>query len=77
LGEDALALFIKVSNIEVLKERLKKRATDSYQSIEMRLSKAKFEMGFESKFDLSIENENLEQAIKKTYMAIKQFIYEG
>jgi guanylate kinase len=76
LGNDALALFIEVKDLHILKERLIKRASDSHESIQTRLEKAQYEMGFASKFDIIIINEDLDEAVKKTYNAISKFINE-
>jgi guanylate kinase len=45
-GEKALAIFVKVPSIEILKTRLLERGTESDESLSRRLFKAKFEMSF-------------------------------
>src|SRR6188508_1926173 len=50
-GDRALAIFVKVPSLEVLKERLKDRGTESEESLSRRLFKAQFEMSFQGKFD--------------------------
>lgn len=76
MGEEALALFVQVSSIDVLKERLINRATDSEESIQTRLDKAAYEMSFSSKFDFVIINDNLEKAVEETYQKIKDYLNE-
>lgn len=75
LGQRALAVFVQVSGIDVLKERLLLRGTDSQESIDKRIAKAAYEMTFASQFDIIIINDHLEQAIQATQEAINQFIY--
>jgi len=58
-GDNALAIFVKVPSMEVLKERLKDRGTESEESLSRRLFKAQFEMGFQDKFDVVLINEDL------------------
>jgi guanylate kinase len=58
-GDNALAIFVKVPSMEVLKERLKDRGTESEESLSRRLFKAQFEMGFHDKFDVVLINEDL------------------
>jgi guanylate kinase len=73
-GDKALAVFVKVPSIDVLKERLKDRGTESEESLSRRLFKAKFEMGFEDKFDVVLVNENREKSLaeaQKLYDAFK------
>lgn len=72
--ESALAIFVKVPSMEVLEERLRERNTDSEESISRRLFKAKFEMSFEDRFDTTIVNENLEEAVKKAQELIVEFL---
>lgn len=57
-GDKALAVFVKVPSLDVLKERLKDRGTESEESLSRRLFKAKFEMSFENKFDVVLVNED-------------------
>lgn len=70
-GDKALAVFVKVPSLEVLKERLKDRGTESEESLSRRLFKAKFEMSFENKFDVVLVNE-----VKEKSMAEAQHLYD-
>lgn len=71
--EKALAIFVKVPSLEVLKHRLNDRNTDSEVSISQRLFKAKFEMTFEDKFDVLLVNENLEESLGKAQKLFNDF----
>lgn len=70
-GDKALAVFVKVPSLDVLKERLKDRGTESEESLSRRLFKAKFEMSFENKFDVVLVNE-----VKEKSMAEAQRLYD-
>ena len=72
-GEDALAVFVKVPSIDVLKERLSDRGTESEDSLSRRLYKAQFEMGFEDQFDTTLVNENLEESLKEAQKLFEDF----
>lgn len=61
-GEKALAIFVKAPSIEVLKQRLNDRGTESEESLSRRLFKANFEMGFQDQFDVVLVNEELEKS---------------
>lgn len=74
LGDEALAIFVQVSDIKILEQRLKTRATDSHESIQKRLDKASYEMSFASQFDTIIINDDLDEAIENTYHTLKNFI---
>jgi guanylate kinase len=74
-GDKALAIFVKVPSVEVLKERLNDRGTESEQSLSRRLFKAQFEMGFQDKFDVVLVNERLDRSLaeaQKLYDNFKQ-----
>ena len=73
-GDDALAIFVKVPSMEVLKERLNDRGTESKESLSRRLYKAKFEMGFEEQFDISLINEKLENSLLEAQQLVDDFI---
>lgn len=72
-GDKALAIFVKVPSIEVLEARLNDRGTESPQSLSQRLFKAKFEMGFQNKFDVVLVNENLETSLKEAQRLYDEF----
>ena len=75
--DKALAIFVKVPSLEVLEQRLHDRQTDSDSSISQRLFKAKFEMSFEDKFDVSLINEDLDQSLVKAQKLVDNFIKHG
>lgn len=76
-GDKALAVFVKVPSIEVLKERLKDRGTESEESLSRRLFKAKFEMGFEDKFDVVLINEDRERSLQEAQKLYNDFKSQG
>lgn len=61
-GEKALAVFVKVPTLDLLKERLKSRETESTESLSRRLFKAQFEMTFQDRFDVVLINEDLQRS---------------
>jgi guanylate kinase len=70
----ALAVFVKPPSIEVLEQRLRHRATDSSASISSRVYKANFELTFEDRFDVTIVNDDLEQAVNEAERLVRKFI---
>lgn len=74
-GEEALSIFIAPPSVEVLRQRLKGRGTDSDEMIEKRVDKAEYEMTFAPKFDRIIVNDRLEDAQQEAETAILQFIH--
>ena len=74
-GDEALSVFIQAPSIDVLRERLVKRQTDSMEEIEKRLAKAQWEMDFaQGKFDITIINDDLETAKADILEAVLNFI---
>ncbi len=72
--EEALAIFIMPPSIDVLKERLIKRDTDTMEVIEKRVAKAEYEISLSNQFDKIIVNDNLDVAIKEVNQVITQSI---
>lgn len=73
-GSEALAVFVKPPSVDVLKERLKNRATDSAEAIRTRIEKAESELAFENQFDVVIINDDLETAKQNTLETIQAFL---
>jgi guanylate kinase len=73
-GDKALAIFVKVPSLEVLKQRLNDRGTESEESLSRRLYKAKFEMGFEDQFDVTIVNDDKEKSLVEAERLVKEFL---
>ncbi|GAA0188552.1 guanylate kinase [Fulvivirga kasyanovii] len=76
-GDKALAVFVKVPSIDELKERLMDRQTETENSLSQRIFKAKFEMTFEDKFDVTLVNEDLEESLRKAEELVNNFINSG
>ncbi len=73
-GVQALAIFIKPPSIEVLKERLKIRNTESEETLNTRIGKSEYELTFEDQFDITIINDNIDEAKEEALLIIKNFI---
>ncbi len=61
--QDSLLIFIAPPSIDVLRERLTNRGTESEEVIERRLSRAAMEMGMATVYDHIVINDDLEHAI--------------
>jgi guanylate kinase len=75
--QDALAVFVKVSSVEILKERLNHRNTESEAKKAERIAKAVKELMYEKLFDVVIENDNLEYALAKAQKLYNDFKNSG
>ncbi|MCX6271625.1 MAG: guanylate kinase [Bacteroidetes bacterium] len=76
-GEMALSLFIMPPSVEVLEQRLRARSTDSEESLQARLSKAKLEMEQHILFDKFIINDNLDQALQESILLVTHFLQQS
>ncbi len=64
-GEDAVAIFIVPPSLEVLEKRLRGRNTDSEESVRKRLEKAEYELSFAPRFDRTVVNDSLDEAVRE------------
>lgn len=75
--KQTLAVFVKPPSIDELKIRLKKRKTESADKINMRIAKASAELATAPLFDVVIENDNLDKALKEAYVLVNDFTKEN
>ena len=74
-GDQAFSVFIQAPSVEVLRERLIGRGTDTPEAIERRVAKAASEMEFaEGRFDHVLVNDDLQKAFKEAEMIIDEFL---
>lgn len=64
-GPAAMAIFIEAPSLEVLRQRLESRGTDSPEDIEHRFRKSQQEMTYAPQFDHRIVNDHLPTAIEQ------------
>lgn len=73
-GCRAISLFVQPPSISELRRRLEQRGTESAASIEYRIARAEYELGFAAQSDRVIVNDDLALACREAYEAIKAFI---
>ena len=74
-GDQALSVFIQAPSVEVLRERLVGRGTDTEEAIERRVAKAASEMEFaDGKFDYVLINDDLDTAKAEAQNVIGDFL---
>lgn len=76
-GDRALSVFIQAPSVEVLRQRLVSRATDSPEAIERRVAKAAEEMTYADKFDHIIVNDDLQKAYADAERLVSDFLSQG
>lgn len=73
-GDEAVSIFIEPPSIPELRRRLVQRGSDDAKSIEERVGRAEYELGFRDKFDHVVTNDELPRAIKEIEGIITDFI---
>lgn len=74
LKDQALAIFVQPPSVEELEKRLRNRSTETEEKIQMRMSKAREELALAPKFDVILENIELEVACKQASDLVKNFL---
>ncbi len=73
-GENALAIFVEPPTVQELENRLRKRGTETEESLRKRVEKAEYELSFAPKFDKIILNDNLDDAREEMLHTIREFL---
>jgi guanylate kinase len=72
--EDALAIFVQPPSLDVLKERLSGRGTDSQEKLQERFIKAEKELLYADKFDVILKNYDLATACAEAEKLVGDFL---
>lgn len=71
---DAKLIFIAPPSMEVLEERLRGRATDSEESIKLRLANAAGELEASKRYDHVVVNDELESSTQELVQVIQSYV---
>jgi guanylate kinase len=74
--DNTLSVFVMPPSVEELESRLHHRCTDDEQTIQKRVGKAVFELKFADQFDVIIINDTLQDAQKKAFDTVSEFLYK-
>jgi guanylate kinase len=72
--EITTTIFIEAPSLEVLRERLMARGTETPTTLEERINKAVFELTFADRFDNIIINDDLEKATGDLIGVVDNFV---
>ncbi len=70
----SLAIFIRPPSLDVLRDRLTNRGTETEESLRKRLGKAEEELSYANQFDHILVNDVLEKAIDEACELVKKFV---
>jgi len=72
-GDRCLAVFICPPSIDILKDRLSQRGTETPESLATRMERVAYEMTFKDRFDACVINDDLETAYSEIHAKVHQF----
>lgn len=72
--EKALLIFVKPPDLATLIQRLRNRNTETEADLQKRIAKAETELTFEKHFDVTVVNNNLENALQEAEHIVQQFL---
>jgi guanylate kinase len=75
-GEQALAVFLRPPNVDVLLERLTKRSTEVEHQLKERIAKANYELSFENQYDVVVVNDVLEETFETCEKLVSDFYHK-
>lgn len=73
--DTSISIFIEAPSLEVLRERLIKRGTETEQTLEERVSKAEYELTFANQFNKIVINDDLDKATTELTTVVEQFLH--
>jgi guanylate kinase len=71
--DDTLVVFVKVPDIETLIGRLRSRNTESEESFRERIDRIREELAYESRCDIVLLNDKLEDTLRKAEKIVSDF----
>ena len=71
--DDSLVVFVKVPTLDILIERLKSRGTESDTNLQKRIVRIREELLYESKFDVVLINDELENALQRAERIVAEY----
>jgi guanylate kinase len=72
--QNCLSIFIEPPSVDILKQRLESRGTETPETLQARVNKASYEISFKHHFDKVIINDNLGHACKEAETIICSFL---
>jgi guanylate kinase len=71
----AFSLFIAPPSMDILEDRLRNRRTESEESLQTRILRAREEILFRDRFDYALVNDDLERACEEAILVVGRFLH--
>ena len=69
-----MAVFLRPPSVDVLMERLRNRSTEVEHHLQERIAKANHELSFESRYDVVVVNDILEETLARCEQIVNDFL---
>lgn len=76
LQDRVFSIFLDIPNLDILRDRLKYRATETEEELQKRLARAEYELSFKNKFDVIIPNVELRETVSEVISCIDDFLHK-
>ncbi|MCH8494663.1 MAG: guanylate kinase, partial [Balneolales bacterium] len=76
-GSECLSIFVRPPSIESLETRLRKRGSESEETLALRLERARMELEYEHMFDAVVVNEELEKAYSDLKTIVEPYLHSS
>lgn len=76
LQDRVFSIFLDIPNLDILRDRLKYRATETEEELQKRLARAEYELSFKNKFDVIIPNIELRETVSEVISCIDDFLHK-
>jgi guanylate kinase len=70
----SITIFIEAPSLEILRERLRLRGTETEHTLQERIEKAAYELSFAPRFDYVIINEHIDVATTELVTLVKNYL---
>lgn len=71
---NTLSIFIQAPSLEELEARLRKRGTETDETLKTRLNKSAYEMSFKKHFKKVVVNDQFDKACRETQQIVAEFL---
>lgn len=76
-ASECLSIFVRPPSLEALEERLRNRGSESDETLQLRLDRARMEMEYASSFDALVINDDLEQAYTDLKSIVEPYLHSN
>lgn len=73
-GDAAMSVFLRPPTLEILMQRLRNRSTEVEHQLKQRITKAKYELTYEKRYDKVVVNDVLENTFIECEKLVNEFL---